>query len=136
MNSIQSSVIVDVQSFEQTKFNLVIGIIAFQFNGYYFPSEKWYDFPVRLLGCWLEETSLLFEKKKGLVNLPFMDGPYQLRLEDAGQNILEAECIERSIQIERCVCRRTLVLRDFLNDIVLHYDFKCAIIHRVSPLPP
>lgn len=55
---------------------LVVGPIWLEMNGRDFPGEGWYDFPVVILGWWLNNIKPLIANQAARCECLFMDGPY------------------------------------------------------------
>ncbi|MCB0036461.1 MAG: hypothetical protein KDE51_20655 [Anaerolineales bacterium] len=57
---------------------LVFGI-AWRFDDTFYPDENWMDFGIVILGWWFHAAVNLAKGEKELT-LPFMDGPYRVRV--------------------------------------------------------
>ncbi len=55
----------------------VTGPIWLEMNGQQFPIDVWYDFPVAILGFWLDNMKPLLTNRATQCECPFMDGPYR-----------------------------------------------------------
>jgi hypothetical protein len=66
-------VVVDPESFTETAAGAVTGKLHVEFDGVCFPDDGWWDFPLVVLGWWLDAlgSDQDFE-------LRFMDGPYRV----------------------------------------------------------
>lgn len=51
-----------------------------------FPSEDWFDFPVIVLGWWLEDLGRLRRARKPVIST-FMDGPYEFAMTKHDESI-------------------------------------------------
>ena len=109
---------VDTKSFELTSFNLIVGVISFNLSGYYFPSEKWYDFPVHLLGWWLNDLLIAIDENLNTIDMTFMDGPFKLRINCRTDETWEVICIERSVEKE---------MRGYSTEIDAYEFVRCLI---------
>jgi hypothetical protein len=69
-------------NFEKSR--LVAGPIWLVSDKEEFPSQGWYDYPVVILGWWLEAVVSLMGKKRGIAECLFMDGPYKFEIEARG----------------------------------------------------
>lgn len=70
------SVSVKLRTEEFEKRNLVVGPIWLEMNGQEFPIDVWYDFPVVILGWWLNSLKPLIAHRAVRCECLFMDGPY------------------------------------------------------------
>lgn len=67
---------VKLKTSEFVKRRLVVGPIWLEMNGQAFPIDAWYDFPVSILGYWLDNMKPLIANQAVRCECPFMDGPY------------------------------------------------------------
>ena len=71
----------DLQSFRQRQTNgTVTGVIFIELDGEAIPDAGWSDFPVIVLGWWVDAFLQLSEPKRRQVRWLFMDGPFELML--------------------------------------------------------
>jgi hypothetical protein len=73
----------------------ITGIIYIEVAGAEFPGPGWSDFPVVILGWWLDALSGLTTTRPA--ELDFMDGPYVLRAIPKGLSIYQLECLDRRV---------------------------------------
>jgi hypothetical protein len=95
----------------------ITGEIYFSVDGAAFPEEKWSDFPVVILGWWLEALGALRAGERR-VELDFMDGPYTLRVSSDSGDALSLEftrngnaCGFPELRVEHDSFLRELLLR-------------------------
>lgn len=74
---------IKLRTSEFAKSRLVSGPVWLKGDQKEFPTQGWNDFPVIILGWWLEEIERLVEMKGGKAECSFMDGPYKFEV-DAG----------------------------------------------------
>jgi hypothetical protein len=60
-----------------------------------FPEVNWIDFPVVILGWWLERLDAL---GNGGTECSFMDGPFEFTVSDLGNALARVCCFERRIR--------------------------------------
>lgn len=63
------------------KNRLVFGPIWLEVDSINFPGFGWTDFPVAILGFWLQNIQPMLLGRVESCECPFMDGPYSFRLE-------------------------------------------------------
>lgn len=74
-------IMLDLQTFRQTpKTGNVTGVIFLEWRGASFPEQGWLDFPVILLGWWMDAWLQLEVPTRREVQWVFMEGPYAARL--------------------------------------------------------
>jgi hypothetical protein len=61
------------------------GDIHLIISGCSFPSDRCYDYPVTLLGWWIENCITLNSQSEGIVENCFMDGPYEFWTEKVSE---------------------------------------------------
>ena len=69
------SVSVDDSTIARRSSGSITGVIFFRMLGKPFPADDWSDFPIVLLGWWLEALASLY-LGQDRCELEFMDGPY------------------------------------------------------------
>ena len=74
--------------------NSVIGTIYFDLDGYFFPSDDWYDFVVALLGWLAKITANLTKSEAKTVEMSFMEGPFKIALAVKEDYQCKIDCIE------------------------------------------
>lgn len=62
-----------------------------------FPEAGWTDFPVRILGGWLDDLAGLAGGAVAEAPCHFMDGPYEFTVADAGRSLLRLRCARRDL---------------------------------------
>jgi hypothetical protein len=62
---------------EFQKGRLVKGPIWLEIDNHNLPIDDWYDFPVIILGWWLNNMKPLFTNQAARCECSFMDGPYR-----------------------------------------------------------
>ncbi len=70
----------DPQSAARSGAGRVIGVIGVRCDNRFFPSNGWRDFPIIILGWWASSIVSFLSNSETEVELPFMDGPYRLRV--------------------------------------------------------
>ena len=70
---------------ERTDMGAFVGPIWFSFESFAFPAHEWSDFPVVILSWWLRSICKLIEKSSSIECLRFMDGPFELIIEQVGE---------------------------------------------------
>ena len=72
-------VCISTESLSRSNFGSITGAICLSDGNFYFPSQDWDDFPVVILGWWLEalSTPILPGAKKECL---FMDGDYAFQV--------------------------------------------------------
>jgi hypothetical protein len=72
------SVLVDLESLH--KGHNITGDIWLELLDFRFPTHHWNDFPVIILGWWLEAFFKLWSNEKAEAECLFMDGPYSYKI--------------------------------------------------------
>jgi len=85
----------------------VTGIVFIRVGGVSFPGDHWSDFPIVILGWWLEPVSRILHGKTHLWECRFMDGPYMARLEKHSEDVWNFTGLRdgRTEYTERIACR-------------------------------
>ncbi len=90
----------------------VTGPIYLRLPNACFPEEGWDDFPVVLLGWWAQALARLASGGGGAEKLQFMDGPYFVTLDRAGDGDIRFQCVSeqgrRQVEAEGLVSRAAL----------------------------
>jgi hypothetical protein len=71
--------LVDPVSITQCRSGKFLGVIRWQIDQYYFPSELWDDFVLTLLTDWIQAYIRLMTRTSHYEVLHFMDGPFYIR---------------------------------------------------------
>jgi hypothetical protein len=72
------NVVLDTTSFSARNPSAnVTGVVYLQIGEYAFPGPVWSDFPVVILGWWLEGLTQLAQGEVSEIEMHFMDGPYK-----------------------------------------------------------
>ena len=75
-------VVVLPESYEKTASGAVSGKIYLQCEDHCFPDCAWFDFPVVILGWWLEALHRLSTRASKQEELVFMEGPFRMTLSE------------------------------------------------------
>jgi hypothetical protein len=67
----------------------VIGVLAWEHGGAYFPSSRWIDSPGTLLSWWISALRS-FRDADSQIELMFMEGPYKISLEKISSGLFRA----------------------------------------------
>jgi hypothetical protein len=90
------SIAVSQDSFRLSNAGVVTGINYINVDGQSFPSPGWYDFPVVILGWWLESITRLGANPALTVECLFMDGPFYFTLSSRASLTWTVACKERT----------------------------------------
>jgi hypothetical protein len=103
-------VLVDPATLEQSSLGSITGTICVSGEDWSFPDESWNDFPVVLLGWWLEAYRDVSTRLGGTAVCRFMDGPYSIRLISERRELFTVECVsnEKAVVHETHVEARAL----------------------------
>jgi len=88
----------DTNTIEKTSVGTIIGVIYFMFNGRCFPEKGWFDFPIRLVGWWLNELLNVVLGAQNNCQFMFMDGPFSIKLELADKELMNAYFVKRGLK--------------------------------------
>lgn len=73
------NIIIDEKNnLNQGSSGLITGEIYFEENNIYFPEKGWNDFPVIILGWWINSFLELVKQNSETFEFCFMDGPFKL----------------------------------------------------------
>jgi hypothetical protein len=80
----------DTATFRKGASGNITGQIAVELGGVAFPAADWSDFPVIVMGWWLEALHSLYAQRRDC-QTDFMDGPFHLKLSvtDGGNALIE-----------------------------------------------
>ena len=87
------SIVVDPTTLKQSSLGSITGTICVSGKGWSFPGESWNDFPVVLLGRWLDVYRDVSSRLGGTGVCRFMDGPYSFRLISESQELFAVVCL-------------------------------------------
>ncbi len=87
---------VKVNTFSRTKLGRTTGVIFCSLEGYDFPVYNWDDFPIVILGWWIDSLNSLGEEGSSQ-ELLFMDGPFALNLTVVERGWCEIEGVEGGV---------------------------------------
>jgi len=88
--------------------HLVFGPIWIELDGHSFPTDNWYDFPVVILGWWLNNIKLLVTGKTRKCECLFMDGPYEFQITMQNSQMWSIKFIERRLDKDECLFERVI----------------------------
>lgn len=84
--------------FFRSKSDHVHGLLFVQVDKLQFPRADWSDFIVVVVGWWCRACDRLLGGEEGLLEVPFMDGPYHVQMGPNSGQLIRLELIEdRSI---------------------------------------
>jgi len=75
-------VLVEKQTLHRSQRGSITGVIAVRAGGIVFPEDRWSDFPVVVLGWWINECRRI--RTGGTARCQFMDGPYRFSIRITG----------------------------------------------------
>ena len=108
------TVTVDTQRFEYV--GNITGPIWIEVAGRAFPYSKWNDFPVIILGWWLQELHRLLTGEVDRIECYFMDGPYHFEIVNSA-SLLTITCC-RDDEISVLVETQMEKIQDFTRSLV------------------
>ena len=127
---------INLKTGEFKKSRLVSGPIWLEVEKQNFPSQQWNDFPVVILGWWLEAIADLVSKKAGSAKCLFMDGPYYFEVDATlgeiwGITLItnQSSGIKRSSRQEvtpKIVISETLRASQMVADFCRHRDWRSS----------
>ena len=112
----QIAVIVEGQSFAMTASGSVIGSIWLRSHlepRIDFPEAGWTDFPVVILGWWLDQIEGVLRRSSAEATCSFMDGPFEFRITCSG----ELRLLERRAAGTREVAKLEVSLQAFWQQL-------------------
>ena len=80
---------------------LVSGPIWLELGGLSFPAHEWDDFPVVVLGFWLNNLKPLLLGQSTACECLFMDGPYQFNIHRYSRKQLSVTLVKRGVDEEK-----------------------------------
>jgi hypothetical protein len=106
----------DLASLRRSSTGMVSSILFVEVNGFCFPEHSWNDFPVIVLGWWLDEAFHMCVGSASVRELLFMDGRFSLRI----SKIRGKECTLSFMDSSNVVFEKTSVLwRNLVDGIVV-----------------
>ncbi len=97
---------VEMRINEFEKRQLVKGPLWLRIDNQDFPIDGWYDFPVVIMGWWLNNIKPLITKQAVKCECPFMDGPYRLEISVRNQQSWILTFIKDNINGRVCLIER------------------------------
>ena len=94
------TLIFDDSCLRRSTFGSITAPLYFEFGDYQFPEAGWSDFPVVILGWWLESYSKFLKGWQDTAEFQFMDGPMLVRLESCQNQNVRLQCIEQGKSAE------------------------------------
>ena len=107
-------VIFDTDTLVRSRSGAITGILHLKLGTLSFPDSRWSDFPIVVLGWWLEALRSLRIGRS--VDLRFMDGPFLVRLTQQGRASCKAECYEDK-ETPRVIVEEPVALRQVLEGV-------------------
>jgi hypothetical protein len=83
-------------SFRRSPTGQVSGIVFVEIGPLAFPNREWSDSVVAMLGMWSQQFITLLNGTAREVDLPFMDGPFVVRLSSRASNRIQVDLINRA----------------------------------------
>jgi hypothetical protein len=92
------AVVVAPRSFDRSRSGAITGPIWFEHaardeSRAAFPEQNWVDFPVVILGWWLEELGAFARGEQSEATCRFMDGPFECRIRRAAPSLIRVRCV-------------------------------------------
>lgn len=126
---------VEPESLSRSARGSITGKVWCEYREDSFPEIGWYDFPVVILGWWLQALVTLIDRKERRAKMLFMDGPCEIVLSAEHSDVWSAQLIRRSSGAE--VFREMEINPEVLMDSLLHASeqvlAQCAIANWLSP---
>ena len=107
-------VIFDTDTLARSRSGAITGILCLKLGALSFPDGDWSDFPIVVLGWWLEALGNLRTGRS--VDLRFMDGPFFVRLTQQGYASCKVECYEDK-ETARVIVEEPVALRQVLEGV-------------------
>lgn len=108
-------VVIDTDTLMRSRSGAITGLLSVKLGTLSFPDGDWSDFPIVVLGWWLEALHSLQIGRS--VDLRFMDGPFFVRLTQQGDASCKVECYEDQKTL-RLIADGTVALRQILEGVV------------------
>jgi hypothetical protein len=104
-----SFLIVDANSLETRLKGPALGDLRIVINGCDFPSARWNDFVVVVLGWWIDAILRLLNKINAQETVNFMDGPYAVEITAVSSSILQFRTIGGTVKTDVAVGEALIV---------------------------
>lgn len=88
-------IVADPSTFVGNSRYLVTGKISMHVSDHWFPEKEWDDFPIIIVGNWINEYIDFINNESEKCTFYFMDGPYEAILEKQTTETLLVRCIRR-----------------------------------------
>jgi hypothetical protein len=99
--SAPASIEIDLSTLERSESGTITGVIHLHLGSQAFPETSWNDFPVVIVGWWLDALHRLRDGSANHAECRFMDGPCLFNVQPAGQSWrLEAVHHDEVVQVE------------------------------------
>jgi hypothetical protein len=92
--------------------------IAIKLGEIWFPHECWDDFALVILDWWIQRVVGLCRGDTTSAKLDFMDGPFEIDVQLAGESSLEIRCLERKASGSTVRATGSCSLAEFESEIV------------------
>lgn len=113
----EARLILDPEYLSRSASGHVHGRLYVQFGELRFPDAGWNDFVVVVLGWWCRACYQLLDGGEDSLEVPFMDGPYRVRLGPRHGQVIHLELIED--RSSRRICCQAQVSIGVLFDSVV-----------------
>jgi hypothetical protein len=112
-------------TFEQG--HLVFGPIWIELDSQAFPGREWGDFPVVILGWWLQEIRALVTSQSTICECSFMDGPYKFLINPLRKKEWHITCIKETINekgedVENSILETALSPKNYVSELLKAAD--------------
>jgi len=97
MTSEKIEVALQLERFSQGRSGAITGPIWLQCGAIQFPCAAWSDFPVVILGWWLENVASL-RRGEHEASCMFMDGPYEFIVTNRPHDLVHMQLIDRDVE--------------------------------------
>jgi hypothetical protein len=98
--------------------NLVTGELWIQYDSFSFPYKNWSDFPVIILGWWLENIQSLITGYEKQCECSFMDGPYLFKIVVENDSNWLIQFIKSGVNKDICEFQIRISYKELLNEIL------------------
>ncbi|HLA94729.1 MAG TPA: hypothetical protein VK612_03335 [Pyrinomonadaceae bacterium] len=98
--------------------NNVTGVIYLELNGNCFPDNLWFDFPVIILGWWLENLRPVIQGRSIGVKCYFMDGPVRFEVTAQTATAWHIQFIKDELEGLRNMGSGSVSPKDMINAIL------------------
>lgn len=115
-------VVVAPRSFDRSISGTITGRIWFEHQArnaasVAFPEREWSDFPVIILGWWLQELGAFVRGERPDVTCEFMDGAFECRISRAGATLVRVRCVGRYLDGDREIASFVARERDLFQSV-------------------